>query len=583
MTTFKKSALWLLKTVLGSFIAMWIFFFTALFIFIFFVVLAAIPQNNAVENAYLRLSFSSPVAEHPTADFDLFNLNKIDVSFYDLLKAVKTATTDDEVKGIYLDLDFWELSANQTNELKYALGQFKKSNKPVIAYATMIDNSRFIAALEVDCLAMPDSNSAIVSLTGYRAKFPYYKGLIDKVGMDVNVVHIGDFKAFGENYAHNKMSVAFRSELNKILNTLHVDNISAMHHKITDHQFSSKLENGDYAMITAKEALNIGAVDMLALSSQVTKKFFSDAKPINWELYQQVTANEGYDSGKGDFIALLSLEGSILNDQPGDVTLSHQKIITPKLVQKACKSILENPRVKGVVIRVNSPGGSALASEIIFQELELLKKELPVYVSMGSVAASGGYYISCHADKIFADSKTITGSIGVVSVIPNFARLTKNIGINIESISKGRYADLLAPTVATDPVELKLLERSMGKIYEEFTGRVSASRKISPSKLQRLAEGRVWTGAQAVENRLIDEVGGLSNAINQLASELDLKNYTVKCYPRKSTLFEKLLGVDLEPQVKLPTVLQGVLNELSTFQALSHQPLMILPTVPHLK
>jgi len=574
-----NTLLYFVKVIVGTFLAMFIVFVTLSVIASAIMLGMSQQEEVSIENSFLDLSFPLPIQEQAANKLDFTNLFKTPVNFYNLLESVKAAKTDYEIKGIKLNLDQWQLSANQIQELNEALADFKSSGKPVVAYATSISNTNFLGALQADCLAMPKSNSAMVSLTGYSRSIPYYKNLISNLGIEVNVVHIGDYKAYGENYSHDKMSPEFKSELVKVFDQLHNERSQQLIAKLKNPQFQTQLEAGDFAMLTSIEAKALGLVDMLGLSATIEKNFFDDAQAVNWESYYLATSKAQTDSS-ANTLAVITLEGPIMTDLP-EQGLVTQKVITPSMVHEVCQDIIEDPTIQGVVIRINSPGGSALASEMIFQELQLLKAARPTYISMGSVAASGGYYISCASEKIFAEPQTITGSIGVVSVIPNFAKLANKIGISLEGVTKGKYSDLFAPTKPTQQADLDLMRHAMLNIYKEFSSRVSVARNIPLGKLHNdIAQGRIWTGNQAKKIGLVDEIGGLNTAISQMAAELQLKNWSVKTYPKSEPILEQLMNVEVGQSVKLPKLLQNTLDQLSLYQALSYQPLTMWVDVP---
>jgi protease-4 len=566
--------LFFVKVIIGTFVAMFIVSFTIGSLATAILFTLNHDELSPSDNAFLLLTFPRLLPELSSPELELDSIFQEPVSFYDLLDAVRTAKDDNEVKGINLDLDNWHLSSNQVQELNEALLDFKKSSKPVVAYATMISNGNFSGALVADCLAMPKSNSAMVSLTGYSRSIPYYKELITKLGVEINVVHIGDYKAYGENYTHQKMSPEFKSELEKVFGQLHQERMIRLSKKLDDKQFQKKLEAGDFVMLTALEAHKLGLVDQLALPSVIEEQFFDDAKELSWQSYSQRYSTIR-KNGKKENIAIVTLEGPIMPDISED-TIFAQKWITPSQVNQICQSIEEDSTIKGVVVRINSPGGSALASEMIYQEFQRLKAKLPIYVSMGHVAASGGYYIACGGDKLFAEPQTITGSIGVVSVIPNFSKLASKIGINLDGVTKGKYSDLFAPTKPTRTDDLMVLRKAMLKIYEEFSNRVSSNRKIALDKLhQEIAQGRIWTGNQAKKIGLIDEVGGLEQTVNKLADQLHLKDWATKIYPENRSFLDKLMKVEIDTSAKLPNVLQTSFDQLKLYQFLSHQPLTL--------
>ena len=256
--------------------------------------------------------------------------------------------------------------------------------------------------------------------------------------------------------------------------------------------------------------------------------------------------------------------------------------IYPEKFNKIFDKIEKDKDIKALVVRVNSPGGSALASELILQRIEKLKKKMPVVVSMGSVAASGGYYISTFADKIFLDKYSVTGSIGVVAIIPNFKDLVNKIGINYEKIEKGRFADLFYLTDSTSREEIDLFKKIMTKKYVELKDRVSKGRNINLDDLEEIAQGKIWTGDQAVKNGLADEIGGLEKAIEEAAKIARIKSYNVEMFPKSKTFAEKLFETDIETSVNIfdgieSKELKNSLQLLDNSIKYSKKPILLMP------
>jgi protease-4 len=583
MKYLKKITIWFIKTVASIYLAMIIFFFAFLFLLGALIgVMSGGAEQPLPEKGHLVLSFSQPLPETPTPKFDLATLSEKSTCFFDLLYALNRAAEDQRINGILLDLDNWNLSKSQTTEVASALARFKASGKPTLAYGSYIDNSNYNAAVAADQIVMPQSASAIFSLTGYHAAVPYYKELADKLGVKVNVIHIGDFKSFGENFSRSRMSANLRLELKKILDEIYFQRLNSIcdSRGIAEKMLlRTQIEGGKFAVMTPTGAKMHQLIDDIDSLHNKKIELFQNSEAVELTKYCQTLR----PSPSRQNIAIVTLEGDIINDLPEDSLLGQSNYITPAKVSEICDEIVNDPTIKGVILRVNSPGGSALASELILQELTRLTQTLPVYVSMGSTAASGGYYISAYASKIFAEKDTITGSIGVVSMIPDFSRTMQKIGIKIEPVTKGRHADLNDFTTSSDPVKLKLLEKAMEQTYQEFLSRVAAGRKLDINKLHnKLAQGRIWTGTQAKANGLIDELGGLNEAIQQLTKEIGLTSWGYKVFPQKKNFLERIGSVDLQQsEVNLTTpVLKPFLPMLKNIErarVYGGKPLTLLP------
>ncbi len=585
MKLVKSIAKWFIKTVASTFLAI----FIILTLFIITISTLAVLTHPRPEpmpkSAYLTLSFPEKVPEVSIPRFHLRSFSEKSTCFFDVINAVKSAKLDNRVHGIVLDLSRWQLDLNQTSELAEALSQFKVSGKPVLAYGSYINNSNYAAAIAADQIVMPDSDSTIFSLTGYHTSVPYFKGLADKLGIKVNVIHIGDFKAFGENFMRDTMSIQLRSELKKVMDDIYLRRIDAISsaRKLKERAlFRSQIESGKFALLSSRDALKYGLIDATGSLNELTETLLPETTAVPIDKYCKSIKHRRRHKSAKQKIAVVMLEGEIVNDLPEDSIFSDATFITPAKVQGICEQIKDNPEIAGVILRVNSPGGSALASELIYQELNKLSSELPVYVSMGRVAASGGYYISANADMIFADSDTITGSIGVVSLIPDISAASDKLGIKFESVAKGRFSDLMDLNSSSDPAKLKLLRTSMQRTYQEFLLRVSKGRKIPLDKLHnKMAQGRIWTGPQAQKLGLVDQIGGIDEAVVAMATKLQLKKWDYEVYPQVQNLFERLSAIDVKGnEIKIPAVCQPllpVLKNLERCRLQGNQPLTLLP------
>ena len=365
------------------------------------------------------------------------------------------------------------------------------------------------------------SASANVTLTGYNYTNLYYKKLLDNLGVNMEVVRIGNYKSYGENYISDKMSEELKTELTRIFDNRYekfIDNIVKIR-KIDKNTLDSDIVNGNNTSLTPFAARDKKLVDKLEGFQELTQRLgITDEKLVDIYDYYEDHSSEIEAKNKGnDAIAVIYAEGAIIDDSTAnDNTIS----IAPDNIAIKLEKALKTKNLKGIVLRVNSPGGSALASEIIYQTL--LKAGVPIYVSMSETAASGGYYISMAGNKVFADNATITGSIGVVSMIPKFYNAQNKYGVTANSISKGKYSDMYNPfTPLTEETKTKISE-SMLSTYKEFKSRVSASRKIDDTILENYAQGKIWLGDEAKNIKLVDEIGGLEDTINAMAKDLKL-------------------------------------------------------------
>ena len=465
----------------------------------------------------------SQVTEDKITGKGLFSgSEKYNISFMDILNSLDSIKENKDIKGIVIALDQVDLSSAKIEELNKKFAELKRNNKKIYAYGTYLENQNYPLATIADEIIMMPSASANVTLTGYNYTNLYYKKLLDNLGVNMEVVRIGNYKSYGENYIGDKMSDELKTELTRIFDNRYdkfINNIAKMR-KIDKNTLDNDIVNGNNTSLTPFAARDKKLVDKLEGFQELTQRLgITDEKMVDIYDYYEDHSSEIEAKNKGnDAIAVIYAEGAIIDDSTAnDNTIS----IAPDNIAIKLEKALETKNLKGIVLRVNSPGGSALASEIIYQTL--LKAGVPIYVSMSETAASGGYYISMAGNKVFADNATITGSIGVVSMIPKFYNAQNKYGVTANSISKGKYSDMYNPfTPLTEETKTKISE-SMLSTYKEFKSRVSANRKIDDTILENYAQGKIWLGDEAKNIKLVDEIGGLEETINAMARDLKLK------------------------------------------------------------
>lgn len=453
-------------------------------------------------------------------------LKNEDVNFYSLLKTFDSIEKDEKIKGVILKLDNLALNRGQIEELSKKIASLKSNNKIIYSYMTSVDNKNYSLATKSNEIFMPPAMSANVNITGYYTEMMYYKNLADKLGIKVNVVHVGDYKSYGEQYVKDKMSPEYKENMERLLNKVYdnfVDNISE-DRRLNKNLINERILAGDLMVSEPYQLKKLGMVDELMYYEQI-KEFVGKKKVISLDKYlQYVYDNKKSTKKNNDKIAIIYAEGTILmGEEPRN--LSDQ--LTPNTIIAELDKALKNKNIKGIVLRVNSPGGSALASAVINNKIKEVNKVKPVYVSIGGIAASGGYYISADAKKIFADKGSLTGSIGVVSLIPNVKELVEKIDINIEELKKGEYADIYSLTNEVTKDKLDKIYASNLKVYDEFLNVVSEGRDLNREYVHSIAQGKVWLGEEALELKLVDEIGGIEDTISNLAKDLNLTHYDV--------------------------------------------------------
>ena len=474
---------------------------------------------------YIELTLSDEIAESRViTPFDI----KKEINFYGILKNLEKAENDPRVEGLILKLDSVGLSRGQAEEFTAKIKEFKKSGKKIYAYAPSFTNQNYVIASAADKIIMPKTMGAMSEIKGYFMEVPYYKTLGDKIGVKMNVIHIGDYKSAGESYDRTEMSREHRENTERILNTVYENFVKTVseNRKIEKNVLNEKILDGRFVLADPETMLRNNLIDEMDYYESFLVKNGITNKISLEEYISKLAVDPKPKKDKSekekDKIAVIYAEGTINYFEDSKKI---NEIITPEKIQKELAIAEKSDDIKGVVIRVNSPGGSALASDIIYNSIKNLTK--PVYISMGGVAASGGYYISAAGDKIYADKETLTGSIGVITMIPNISELLKKAEINYSVISKGKYSDMGSLVRDLTEDEKDKIRASSLKVYEEFVDRVAEGRNMAREEVLKSAEGRVWLGEEAKEIGLVDEIGGIEKAVGDLALSLGLEDYKV--------------------------------------------------------
>lgn len=503
------------------------------FAFLIFLIILAFSyfdknkKTPIAKKSYLKIDLSKEYNE--TLVQSPFNFNSKNINFYQLLNNIAISKNDSNVEGLIIFLDDNSLSRTQISELGEVLNEFKTSHKPIYSYSAMLDNNSLLLSSYSNEVIMPPAASTAVNITGYNKDIPYFKNLTEKLGIDVTVVHVGDFKTYGENYTRDQMSEEKRADLKRVLDksySFFVDDL-AKNLSLDQNTLNSLVLSGDLMGESSSTLKNNKLISSL--------KYWEDFKKER-EI-ENITEIENYtpsikESVSNQKIAIIYADGEISYTASKNPTSS---VITPDKFISALDKASKDDSIKGIVIRVNSPGGSALASDIICNSIKNVEK--PVYVSIGSVAASGGYYISTAAKKIFADKNSITGSIGVVSLIPNFKELTDKVGVNVNDISLGKFSDLYSLTAPMTPERREKIYSSNLKVYNEFLNKVAYGRNLPLKDVENIAQGKIWLGEEAINNGLIDSIGGINKTIKTLATDLSINdNYSVVEIPYEEDL-----------------------------------------------
>jgi protease-4 len=489
------------------------------------------------DNSWLHLNPAGVIADYNEveADFGLGFMNSSS-SVEEICTKIKLAASDKNIKGIIITPSFIQLSYSGIHEIGEAIQIFKQSKKPVLAHLTLQSQKDYWLAAYADKVAMEPAASAGMLMEGVQANISFYKNLLDKLGLKVNIIRSGQFKGYGEEYSRTSLSPETYNNIKQLLEdryTLLINDL-ATQRKLTAEQVKAIFEQRADYLVSADYAKQAGLVDIALGKDEFYKQNNIDKK--------QLTSITDYnpaqsDNKAKDKIAVCYLQGGITSG----VTQYAADGITAVKVQKLIDQIKKDKKIKAVVLRVNSPGGSALESELIYRKLEQLKKDLPIVISMSGVAASGGYYISAASDYIVADPYTVTGSIGVIQLLPDASGLGKKIGISNQSINFGKYAG--AMNLMNSPSEelLASLQRNSENVYSEFKHRVVQYRKIDYDSLENLAGGRVWSAQDALSNHLIDQIGTLEDAITKASKLAKITTWQTVVMPEKKPYFELFL------------------------------------------
>jgi len=453
------------------------------------------------------------------------------VGLSDIIKAIEAAKTDNDIKGISILNDDSELGMAQRKALRNALEDFKKSGKFVMAYANSYSQKEYYLNSVANTIYINPIGD--FDFKGLSAELMFFKDLQEKSGVKMEVIRHGKYKSAVEPFLDNKMSDANREQtmslLNSVWSSILVDISKSRNISVAK---LNEIANGLLAR-TPEMAKAEKLVDVIAYEDEyhnAIRKILKidtdeDYNKLSILEYAQKVATTSESSDAQDKIAVIYAQGEIMGGE-GDINTIGEGSINRSLIEAR-----KDKNIKAIVLRVDSPGGSALTSDLIWREIELTKKVKPVVVSMGNYAASGGYYIACNANKIFAENNTITGSIGVFGILPNFTPLATKIGIHTEQVKTNENASEYSPFMPMDEKFKTVTLESVEHIYKTFVSHVAAGRKMTVAQVDSIGQGRVWSGSQALKIGLVDKIGGLDAAIKEAASLSKTKKYSTQNFP----------------------------------------------------
>lgn len=495
----------------------------------------------------LKIDFKNPIAERNvgSSSFDIMSMvngTPNSVTLLSYIQAIDAAAEDKNIGMIYMTPENISAGISQVEEIRAALERFRKSGKPIVAYCENFGNASYYLASVADKVILDPASESMI--TGVSTQMIFLKDLFDALGVDMQLIRHGKYKAAGEMYIRNSSSPENRLQNEVLINSIW-DTMSsqiAASRGITQKELNDWVENLE--MCHADEYKAKGLVDETWYKDEVEKYLCEQngAKKISEVGFVKINkyATKIKKGNRKNRIAVIFADGEIVNSG------SDADIVGSKLAS-TIRKVREDKKVKAVVFRVNSPGGSAQASEAIRHELQLLRAEKPVIASYGDYAASGGYWISAESDYIFSDKSTITGSIGVFGLVPSIGdAISKNLKVNIETIGTSSHSDMMNGMRKLDDAEVEYMQKQIEKIYSDFTGLVSNGRGISKDSVDAIGQGRVWSGADALGIGLVDCHGGIQDAIDYAAGKVGLgkMDYRISRYPvvKEVSLFQMLSG-----------------------------------------
>lgn len=532
-----------LATIIGLFVFFMLFFFGILLVGAIFggdSEKISVKNNSVIELNLEDIQYDY-AGKYKDPWVTIFSDSK-SVGLMDVITAIDQAKTDNDIKGISILNDNSQLGMAQSKALRDALLRFKKSGKFIMAYANSYSQKEYYLNSVADKIYINPVGD--IDFKGLSSEIMFYKDLQEKTGVKMEVIRHGKYKSAVEPFLENKMSDANREQVTALLNSVwtSVTTEIAKSRNISIAQLNT-IANGLLAR-TPEMAKAQKLVDIIAYEdvyhNDLRKKLAvdkdEDYNSVSIVEYTKKTVTTSKSTDAKDQIAIIYAQGEIQGGE-GDVNT-----IGEGSMRRSLQDARKNKNVKAIVLRINSPGGSALTSDLIWREIELTKKVKPIVVSMGNYAASGGYYIACNANTIFAENNTITGSIGVFGILPNFSQLTTKIGISVEQVNTHENAAPYSPFVPLNDKFKAVTLEGVEHIYNTFVTHVAEGRKMTFAQVDAIGQGRVWAGSEAVKNGLVDKIGGLDAAIKEAALLGKTKKYNTQNYPEYEKNINDLLA-----------------------------------------
>ena len=537
-----------LKRLVGSVLTMVISFFIILFVVIGIIVSSSsdAEETTIKNNSVLKINFKGQIIDRGNDEIDIENIinqSEAKVGLNNILSSIEKAKKDDRIKGIYLNVENISASIATLEEIRNKLKEFKDStNKFILSYSEVYGQSAYYISSVADEIYLHPQG--MLELKGLAYQGMFFKNTLEKLEIEAQIIRHGKFKSAVEPFMLEKMSKSNRMQVSRFLTSLWGDLTKGMSEgrSLSQKEINSMAQN--LLIQEADQALQYNLVDKLAFKDELvdslkSKLNLTKDQKINFvslNKYKDVSVKDKKTKYSKNKIAVIYATGEINGGEGSPESIGSEGL------SKTIREAREDKNVKAIVLRVNSPGGSALASETILREMDLAKKAKPVIVSMGDVAASGGYYIACQADTIVANPTTITGSIGVFGVLMNAKEMMNNkLGITIDTVKTNKHSDIGTIFRPLTSFERQIIQNSVENVYNTFISRVSLGRNLSKEYIDSVGQGRVWTGRDALELGLVDVLGGLETAIEISSNMADLQDYRIVNLPKQKDPIEVLL------------------------------------------
>lgn len=556
-----------LKSILANIISYLIISITLLLLLVVVLYSASDETKEIPDNSFIELTINGSIADRSHAsDFDFLNESDCASDLNSFSRALAAAKTDTKIQGVLLKIEAPEGSIANMESLRRAIEDFKTSKKPVYAYSDGYSQIGYYLASAADTIA--GNRLTYVEWKGLAAQLLYFKNMFGKIGIEAQPIRAGKFKSAIEPFISDTISNANFTQISSVLNNIWTSIVSDVaKNRGIDTAALNRMAN-TMGYISSQEALDVKLIDVIKFEDEI----FQNLNCVKLSEYiQPLDPTNTFGDSK---IAVVFAEGSITAEEKGSD-------ISSKKYAKIFDDILKDKSVKAVVLRINSPGGSAIASEVLWNRVKKISDKLPVIVSMGNVAASGGYYIASAADSIVAERTTITGSIGVFGLMFNTAELNKKLGLNVQKVKTHEMSDFPAFDRALSSNERLRFQKGVDDIYDLFLSRVATGRNMTKENVHQLAQGRIWTGNQALKIGLIDRIGGIDKAIEIAEKMAGLSNAKVVELPKISNPLEIVVAKLTGNKIELPAPFQNyshLLNNPDCIKNLS-QPQMRMPFV----